>query len=619
MAISRILVLAEESRPVEGLRLAVFDRTVEFEFRTPSQLLGAPFDPSLYAAVAAQIDCATPSLLAALGNGDAGPPVFLFHREPPLPDIARWVAWPGPRGDIEGTPAGRLLSESLEYYSLASLYQQCLKIMTAQDEEKLLSQITDTFVHELGAESCVIWRVSPSDPDEMMIASVRGFLSISHEGSRFFLSQVDWADRIWRGSPFLFEAAAEAKGPADKGGGGALYIPLLFQEAPTGLVKLGPRINRKNYEERELNVARIIADYAASSLKNADRMSRMEKISLRDPETHAYSAAFLADYFEKEIYKANRFRRPLSVVFLVVHNFAFLMEQTRESLVVGALATAADEIRKALRDSDLLARTAPDRFCIVLPETDAFGATLAVRRIRKTIRSKSAIAFLGTEHRLQPFFMSATFPRDGKTFQELQRSAEEAYGRQQKSPYHRLRLQDKPFWDAYDVLVGKPAYYDRLRGGEDVPFFSRIRRDMGRNGHFILARETFLRMVEAIAQDVVASAGERGLVIAAGPRPEIFRQIFLSFGGEAAPGRRIYLVGQTGATRFDAKNLLYVSTDDDRLKHREVVLSLKENGAYGLFAADRHDGVCGFNTADEWLVESMMEKLQELYLLQGHF
>ena len=46
----------------------------------------------------------------------------------------------------------------------------------------------------------------------------------------------------------------------------------------------------------------------------------MEKVSLRDGETQAYSLAFLSDYFEKERYKAGRFRRPLSAVFVIVDN-----------------------------------------------------------------------------------------------------------------------------------------------------------------------------------------------------------------------------------------------------------------------------------------------------------
>jgi diguanylate cyclase (GGDEF)-like protein len=577
-------------------------------------------DLSAYSAVVASIECARPELLEAFRmEGRSGPPVFFFRGEPPLREAARWVLWSDQPDNGGPTVERRLLSESLEYYSLASLYQQCLKILTSKDEEKLLAQITDTFVREMGAENCVIWLGSPSDPDEMMIASARGVISIDREGSRFFLSQTEWADSFWKGMPFPATSAAAGLEPPARESAASLYIPLVSQEKAIGLVKLGERVDRKPYGESEVYIARIIADYAAFSLKTVDRLVRMEKISLRDPETNAYSAAFLADYFEKERYRASRFRRPLSLIFLAIDNFAFLMEQTRESLVVGALAKTVEAIRRALRDSDLIARVDPDRFCIVLPETDYFGSMLALRRLRKAVRDVVGIRFLGGEFALHAFFMSATYPRDGKDFQELSRLSEDKYLRQRKSPLHRMRLTEKSFWDAFDVLVGKPEYYDLLRKGEDVPYFTRIRRDLGRNGHFSLPRDMFFRIVESVAQDVACGGESRGIVIAAGPRPEIFKQIFLSFGAETPPGRNIYLLGQSGSTRFDAKNLMYMASEDDRLKEKEVVLYLKENGAYGIFAAGRQEEVCGFNTADEWLVEAMMEKFQELYLLQGNF
>ncbi|HEY3490715.1 MAG TPA: diguanylate cyclase [Candidatus Deferrimicrobiaceae bacterium] len=606
--IARILVLQEEDESSREFQMMVYDRPIEFEFRPTGQMgRGEGIDISRYCAVIAPVECAERKILDALGTDPKnGPMIFLYRGEPPLREAARWVAWTNPAGEGEN-PAltDRLLSESLEYYSLASLYQQCLKIMTSQDDDKVLAQITDTFVHELGAESCVIWMVSPADPDEMMIASVRGAINIDKEGSRFFLSQSDISDPVLSGKPFLHASS--------------VYVPLIHQEKPIGLVKLGERLDRKPFEDRDLYVARIISDYAASALKMVERLFRMEKISLRDPETRAYSAAFLEDYLEKERYKAGRFRRPLSVIFLVIDNFHFLMEKTRESLLVGALGAIVESIRKALRDSDLIARIEPNRFCIVLPETDAFGAVLTVRRLRKAVREQSRIQYLGTEFRLQTLFLSATYPQEGRDFPELLQVVDEKYGRLQKSPLHRLHLSDKSFWDAFDVLVGKPEYYDQLRRGEEVPYFSRIRKDLGRSSHFCMPRESFLRMVEAVAQDVVSAPAERGLVIAAGPTPEIYKQIFLSFGPDAPSGRNIYLVGQSGSTRFDARNLLYVTTDDDHLRDREFLFYLKENGAYGLFASNRKDEVCGFNTADEWLVEAMMEKVQDMYLLQGNF
>jgi diguanylate cyclase (GGDEF)-like protein len=490
---------------------------------------------------------------------------------------------------------------------MASMYQQCLRMVSSQDEEKLLAHITDTFVGELAAENCVIWLASHEDPDEMMIASVRGVAGIDREGSRFFLSQSEIAESVWKGSPFVVQAGAH------------LYAPLFHLEKPIGIVKLGSRNDRKTYGDREIHMARVIADYAAGALNTVDRLDRMEKVSLRDPETGAYSAVFLEDYFEKERYKASRFRRPLSVVFLVVENYSFLMEQTRESVVAGAMAGMVDAVRKAARDSDLVARQDANRFCIVLPETDAFGAMLAVRRLRKAVREKSRIRFLGAEFSLQPFFMSATSPRDGRELNDLVRVAEEKFARQQKSPLHRMRLADRSFWEAFEILVGKPEHYEALRKGEEVPYFLRMRRDLGRNAHFSFPRENYLRILESVAQDAVSSPEDRGIVIAAGPTPEIYKQIFLSFDSAGAAKRNIYIVGQSGSTRFDSKNLLYVSADDEFLKNREVVLYLKEGGAYGLFGSDRRGEVEGFNTADESLVESMMEKVQEMYLLQGNF
>ena len=621
MKTSRILILEERPAPDRELRLNLLDHAVEFDFRDPAKENLETFDLSSYAAVVAPVESSRAGLIGVLSDAKRYKgPLFLYRDEPPVHEVARWVIWGSTsHGGPDGPVADRLLAESLEYYSMASMYQQCLEMMSTQDEEKLLAQVTETFVNALGAESCVFWLVSPTDPDEMLIASVRGVIGIDREGSRFFLSRWDTAEEVWKGNPFVVATGGAASGERGVRDGSNLFVPLLHQGNPIGLVKLGERNDRKPFGERELHMARIIADYAAGALDTVNRLGRIEKVSLRDPETGAYSAAFLADYFEKERYKAGRFRRPLSVVFLVIENFSFLMEQTRESIVVGALTSMIDAVRRAVRDSDLVAREETNRFCVVLPETDAFGALLAVRRLRKAVKEKCRIQFLGTEFFLQPFFMSATCPRDGRDFSELLRVAEEKFARQQRSPLHRMRLADRPFWDAFEILVGKQEHYELLRKGEDVPYFLRFRKDLGRNAHFSVPRETWLRILESVAQDVAVNPEDRGLVIAAGPTPEIYKQIFLSFKASIPPHRNVYVVGQSGSTRFDSKNMMYVATEDELLKDREFVLYLKEGGAYGFFCAPRGSEVEGFNTADESLVEAMLEKAQEMYKLQGNF
>ena len=605
----RILVFQETEEEHEEFRFTAPGRTVEFEFCTPARRSEWESLVPSCAAVAVPIGNATSDLIDAIcvieeWNGV----VFLYRGDPPLYALARWVFWETTEHEgLEGQGERLPLSENLEYFSIASLYRQCLRMISSPDEGHLLSQIADAFTGELSAESCVVWLTNAEDPDEMVIASARGSIGIKSEGSKFNLSQSEIAESVRRGAPFHAETDSH------------LYVPLRRQERVIGLVKLGGRKDGKPYSQRDLQSAQLIADYAASALNTVNRAGRMDTAPMRDPETEVHTAAFLHDYFEKERNKAARFHRPLSVMFIKFENLSFLMEQTQENIVSETLVSVIHNMSKALRDSDLIARQDANRFCIVLPETDSYGALLTTRRMRKVAMEKSRFQFLGTKFSIQPLLMSATFPRDGRDFTDLFHVAEEKQARRHKSSLHRLRIIERPFWDAFDILVGKAEHYELLRKGEDMSHYKRIRRDFGRNNYFSMMRENYLRVVEAVAQDSVVSGADRGIVIVAGATPEIYKQAFLSFRRDAPANRNVFIIGQGGSTRFDAESLLYVSTEDDLLKNREVILYLKGNVAYGLFGVDRDGEVEGFNTSDEWLVESMVEKFQEMYLLQRTF
>ena len=213
MKTSRILIFEERPSPGRELRLNLLDHAVEFDFRDPAKENLETLSLSSYAAVVAPVESAQDGLIGFLSDGKRyRGPLFLYRDEPPVHEVARWVIWGSPsHGGPDGPVADRLLAESLEYYSMASMYQQCLEMMSTQGEEKLLTQITETFVNALGAESCVIWLVSASDPDELLIASVRGVIGIDREGSRFFLSRSGTAEEVWKGDPFIVAGEGEPR------------------------------------------------------------------------------------------------------------------------------------------------------------------------------------------------------------------------------------------------------------------------------------------------------------------------------------------------------------------------------------------------------------------------
>lgn len=343
-----------------------------------------------------------------------------------------------------------------------------------------------------------------------------------------------------------------------------------------------------------------------------------ENRSLRDPLTHAYSAALLANCFERERSKASRYRRSFSLVFLSIENRASLVEQTRENVVSAALSEMIGAVMKAVRGSDIVGRLSSDRFCVLLAETDGFGSMITMRRLRKRAHETGKFRYLGKDFALAPCLASVTYPRDGEDFAELSRLGEKKRLRQKIGPLHRLRLMDKPIWDAFDIIVDKDADENTQTRKDDGVPAERVGKDLGRNGYFSLDRAIYLKLVEAVAQDVASLGNSRAIIVAAGPRPEIFRRIFLSFGAEESARCRISIVGKAGSARFDAKNLAFVAADDEYLKDREVLLYLKESGAYGIFATGRDDEMCGFNSADEWLVDTMMDKMQEEYFPSGN-
>ena len=214
----RILIFEERPSPGRELRLNLLDHAVEFDFRDPAKEDLETLDLFRYAAIVAPVESARTGIIGVLSDAKRyGGPLFLYRDEPPVHEVARWVIWGSPsHGGPDGPVADRLLAESLEYYSMASMYQQCLEMMSTQDEEKLLAQVTETFVRALGAASCVIWLVSPSDPDEMLIASVRGAIGIDREGSRFFLSRTDMGEEVWRGAPFPIATGGKEACAADR-------------------------------------------------------------------------------------------------------------------------------------------------------------------------------------------------------------------------------------------------------------------------------------------------------------------------------------------------------------------------------------------------------------------
>ena len=204
-----------------------------------------------------------------------------------------------------------------------------------------------------------------------------------------------------------------------------VMLPLVAKGASIGLVELFSRGEFVAEPER-LELAQTMANEAAMALENARLYEDARKLADRDPLTGFYNHRFLHERLGEEVIRAQRGRRPLSVLMLDLDDFKLVNDTFGHLFGDRVLTWAAELIRSSLRGSDLPARYGGDEFAVILPDTDAVDAQVVAERILEAFRDRP---YVGEQRGPVPIAVSmgaATSPHDGRSPTELIASADRA-------------------------------------------------------------------------------------------------------------------------------------------------------------------------------------------------
>jgi len=520
----------------------------------------------------------------------------------------------------------KLLDESMEYLQAQTVYRRCLEILSTLDFDNLCQMILRHLTHATGAQGGILWLTAPeaspeSGQEKLNLAGYRGLVSLQDYPSVLVFGHEAGPvlEALRRGTPFL-EQPAQLLGPGgERPEREALFVPLRVDELTVGLLMLMDKL-KEDFTDRDRNIAATMAQFAAIAIKNSRRFQALERLGLRDHESTAYNLTYFIDYAGKEIYKARRYGRAFSLVVVSLDRFDFLREHFRPEVHRQLSRKLAESLGRVVRDSDILARVSDSEFYVLLPETDALGAMTFARRGRESFLTDSFVHRLSHDVPVRVSMGLASFPGDGKDFDQLLTTCRERIEQARHSLYRRLGLEQRGLWQMVEILVGRHEDYSCPLAEASNDF--RLAEDpAGNTAHGRFDEKLLQAILGEVSRQIVATRGQRAIIYDVGGQ----------LGDEARPveritsaaeNTRVFVLGRKGdqARVSEHPAITRVFSDDEQLDNHRLLLVLGERLAYALVARWADDGrLLGLHTADATLVENLIAALQEHYNLQRQY
>jgi diguanylate cyclase (GGDEF)-like protein len=211
--------------------------------------------------------------------------------------------------------------------------------------------------------------------------------------------------------------------PADPLIPGDQPLPATF-----GVLALYDRVGGGPFDDADLRTLRTFAGQAGVAVHNVRIHEEAQRLSLTDPLTGLWNYRYLRESLRREVERASRFGRTLTVLVLDLDHFKEVNDTHGHAAGDTVLGEFARRIRIGLREVDVAFRQGGEEFVVLLPETDAYGGITVAERLGAAVRDHP----VRIENRdagevsISVSIGIAVYPEHGSTAQQVLDAADDA-------------------------------------------------------------------------------------------------------------------------------------------------------------------------------------------------
>jgi two-component system, cell cycle response regulator len=311
-------------------------------------------------------------------------------------------------------------------------------LSSTHDLEGMFGVILDTAAITLNAKAGAVYLLSPSGRD-VRLEVARGYAAPERAALRL---GEGIAGRSAAGISVLLPSERDPVSPSrpvEPAAPTAIAVPLIRGDRTMGVLALYGRSIPEPFVQDDVSTLGSFAAQASVAVENVLLHKEAQRLSITDGLTGVWNRRYLQLTLTKEIERAQRFDRPLSVLMMDIDHFKLVNDahghQMGDEVLVELTRRTMSTIRGQI---DALARYGGEEFVVVLPETPRDGARVVADKILSVIRHRTFVEETNGGVPITVSIGVAAYPEDGSTADELVRAADLAMYRAKEAGRDRV-------------------------------------------------------------------------------------------------------------------------------------------------------------------------------------